>query len=161
MYSSLDQVKAAFPPVLTAIGVGSFDVASSNVESYYIYTADGLIDAFLSRRYTTPITPHQPILTRISCDLVIYDMFRDRNLKVPDFMQDRWDGAMSILKDLRDGKMELPGATLVDTGDNFAYSNNLGYHPTFSPVLDELDQRVDRDLVLNEQNDRIDDCDVE
>lgn len=159
-YSSLDQVLAAFPPALSAVGVGSFDVSSTNISSYYIYTADGVIDSYVAARYTTPVSPVPPILTKLSCDLVIFDLFRDRNLKVPDFMQDRYDVAMDMLKAIRDGKMNLPGATEISTGDNFAYSTGQGYHPVFSPVLDDIDQAADHDLIEAERDARADDFTV-
>lgn len=159
-YSTVDQVLTAFPPALTAVGVGSFDVSTVQVSSYYIYTADGVIDSYISRRYETPLSPVPPVLTKLSCDLVIYDMFRDRNLKVPDFMQDRYDAAMGMLKDIRDGKMDLPGGTFVATGDNFAFSTGAGYHPVFSPVLDETEQSADQDFVQAERDARADDFDV-
>lgn len=159
-YSSTDQVLAAFPPALTAVGVGSFDITTTQMSSYYIYAADGLIDSYISQRYVTPVSPVLPILTKLSCDLVIFDMFRDRNLKVPDFMQDRYDSAIDILKAIRDGKQSLPGATEVATGDNYAYSTGLGYHPIFSPVLDELEQSADTDFIEAERDDRSSDTEV-
>lgn len=159
-YSTVDQVLTAFPPALTAVGVGSFDVSTTQVSSYYIYTADGLIDGYLANRYVTPVDPAPPLLTKLSCDLVIYDMFRDRNLKVPDFMEDRYNKAIETLKMLADGKIKLPGGVEVTTGDNFAYSTGQGYHPIFSPVLDELEQSADQDFVQAERDDRRDDFGV-
>lgn len=159
-YSTVDQVLTAFPPALSAVGVGSFDVSTTQVSSYYIYTADGLIDGYISNRYATPVDPAPALLTKLSCDLVIYDMFRDKNLKVPDFMQDRYDGAIETLKMIAEGKIKLPGATEVETGDNFAFSTTKGYHPVFSPVLDDIDQAVDHDLVESERNARLDDFEV-
>lgn len=156
-YSSVDQVLAAFPPALSAVGVGSFDVSTTQVSSYYIYTADGLIDGYIAARYSTPVAPVPALLTMLSCDLVIYNMFRDRNLKVPDFMQDRYDGAISTLKMIAEGDIKLPGATEVETGDNYAFSTGQGYHPVFSPVLDELEQTADADLVQAERDERFDD----
>ena len=159
-YSTVAQVLTAFPPALTAVGVGSFDVATTQISSYYIYTADGVIDSYIARRYETPVSPVPPVLTRLSCDLVIYDLFRDRNLKVPDFMQDRYDGAIKMLEAIRDGKQDLPGGTYVTTGDNFAYSTGQGYHPVFSPVLDDIEQSADQDLVQAERDARSDDFSV-
>ena len=159
-YSTVDQVLTAFPPALSAVGAGSFDVTTAQVSSYYIYAADGLIDGYISNRYETPVTPVPALLTKLSCDLVVYDMFRDKNLRVPDFMQDRYDQTIDTLKMIADGKIQLAGATEVETGDNYAFSTNRGYHPTFSPVLDELEQSVDRDLVEAERDERYDDFDA-
>lgn len=156
-YSSVDQIFAAFPPALSAVGVGSFDVSTTQVSSYYIYTADGLIDGYISARYEVPVAGAQPLLTKLSCDLVIYDMFRDKNLKVPDFMQDRYDAAIDTLKMIAGGKIKLPGGIDVTTGDNFAFSTTKGYHPVFSPVLDDIDQAADRDLIERDRNERIGD----
>lgn len=156
-YSTVDQVLVAFPPALTAVGAGSFDVSSANVFGHYIPAADSVIDSYLALKYTTPVSPAPYILTKLSCDLVIYDLFRDKALKVPDFMQERYDQAIEMLKTLAMGKMKLPGATEVSTGDNYAFSTGQGYHPVFSPVLEDVDQTVDTDFVEAELDERRDD----
>lgn len=156
-YASLDQVLTAFKPALTAIGVNSFDVTSVEVNSYYIYSAQGVVDAYAARRYITPLEPVPAVITKLTVDLAIYDLFRDKSLRAPDFMNDRYEQAISMLKDISEGKINLPGATETASGDNFAYSTGAGYHPTFSPVLDETDQTVDSDFVNDELDDRFND----
>lgn len=149
-YCNIEQIVAAFPPVLTAIGVQSFDVATTQVNCYHIPAAASVIDSYIAKRYTTPVTPAPFFLTKINVDLVLYELFRERAFKIPDFFQTRYDQAMQMLKDIADGDAQIPGATETTTGDNFAYSTALGYHPVFSPVLDPLDQSVDQDFVQSE-----------
>ena len=57
---------------------------------------------------------------------------------------------------VRDGKMILSQDQVpLETGGNeFAWSSTGSFHPTFSPVLGELDQRVDSDFVDAERDGR-------
>lgn len=153
-YTDLATVLAAFPPALSAIGVGSYSVTTTQINSVYIYFADAQVDAYISNRYVVPVTPGSPILQKLSTDLVVYELFRDRGLRVPDFMNDRYQNAIAMLEMIAKGKMKIPGATEVETGDNFAMSTAQGYHSIFSPVLEDIDQRVDPDLVERERERR-------
>jgi phage gp36-like protein len=139
------------------IGVGSFDVTSVDVASIHIADSEGLVDSFLGARYIVPFTTVPQLITGVTSDLAIFKLMAENTPSVPEFIQSRYDRAIDILKALRDGDQVLIGASAVASGDNEAWSSNIDYHSTFSPVLDPLDQAVDKDWVEAEQDARVDD----
>jgi len=157
-YATIDDIFGRFKPIRTMIGAGSFEVTSADVTSIFIGDADSFVDAYLAKRYVTPITPIPSMITQISSDLAIFNMMTEKQVQVPDSFQARYDRSIKTLEMLRDGDMILPAATpIAAAGDNEAWSPNQDYHSTFSPVLDELEQRVDDDWVQSDIDTRIDD----
>jgi phage gp36-like protein len=152
-YATIGDVFGRYPPINTMVGTQANEVSSVNVSSIYIADAESFLNAYLGARYTVPLVA-EPIITQLTSDLAIYNMCVDRLPRVPEFMQGRYDRAISILEKLRDGTMVLNPAsnTLVSTGDNFAYSTTQSYHPVFSPVLHELDQQPDCDQITYDRN---------
>lgn len=157
-YATIDDVFARFP-VHTLVGTGTNEVTSLEVSSIYIQDAEGMVDAFLGSKYVTPLTT-VPIITQITADLAIFNMLAERAGRVPQAIQTRYDRVMSYLEMLRDGEMVLNAnsQTLSSSGDSFAWSSTGSYHQTFSPVLDELDQRADQTWVDDEKDARVDDA---
>lgn len=154
-YATYLDIINRFKPITTFVGSGTTDVATTEVQSVYVYDSEGIVDSFLQARYTTPVTPVPPLITAITSDLTIHKLFAEKSGNVPEWMDKRYDRAMELLKMLRDGEILLPSsASLVASGDNFAWSSGQGYHPIFSPVLGELNQTPDSDLVESEINDR-------
>jgi phage gp36-like protein len=156
-YTALSIVLARFPALETAVGTGEHEVTSIEVSSVFVYQADGLIDGYLSQQYLVPFDANSihPLIERISTDIVICDLVRDRLPQTPEYIINRCDAAMALLEKLREGDMTLPGVTLANTtGDNEVWSNVEGYHAIFSPVLDPLDQASDRDRVESDVDDR-------
>jgi phage gp36-like protein len=152
-YATITDIFGRYPPINTMVGTLANEVSSVNISSMYIADAESMVNAYLAARYTVPLAA-EPIITQITTDLAIFAMCTDRLPRVPEFMQGRYDRAMSHLEKLRDGAMILNPAsqTLVSTGDNFAFSTTQSYHPVFSPVLHELDQQVDTDQVRYDRN---------
>ncbi len=157
-YATIDDVFARFP-IETLVGTGTNEVSSIEVSSIYIQDAEGYVDAYLGAKYVTPLTT-VPIVTQLTADLAIFNMLAERTGRVPQAVQARYDRVMDTLAQLRDGKMVLNAnsQTLSSSGDNFAWSSTQSYHATFSPVLPELDQRVDEDRVRADKDLRIDDA---
>lgn len=157
-YATIDDIFGRFKPIRTMIGAGSFEVGSAEVGSIFIADSDSFVDAYLARRYVTPITPVPSMITQISSDLAIFNMMTEKQVQVPDSFQARYDRSIKTLEMLRDGEMVLPEAVEIATdGDNEAWSANQDFHSIFSPVLDELEQRVDDDWVQSAIDERIDD----
>jgi phage gp36-like protein len=154
-YATISDIFGRYPPINTMVGTLANEVSSVNISSMYIADAESTVNAYLGSRYTLPLVP-EPIITKITTDLAIYDMCVDRLPRVPEWMQGRYDRAIATLEKLRDGSMILNPAsnTFVSTGDNFAFSTTQSYHPVFSPVLHELDQQEDYDFVRGEINTR-------
>ena len=151
-YATIDDVFGRFP-IDTLVGSGGSNVTSIEVSSVYISDAEGIVDMFLGSKYVIPLNK-TPVVTMITSDLAIFHMLAERSGRVPQAIQSRYDRAMSYLEGLRDGDMILNGnsQTLSASGDSFAWSTTQDYHPTFSPVLGELDQRVDTDWVDAEKD---------
>jgi phage gp36-like protein len=147
-YANIDDIFARFPPIHTLVGSSSNEVSSIEVSSVYIADAEGVVDMFLGAKYATPLNT-TPAITHITCDLAIFHMLSERTGRVPQSMQSRYERAISYLEGLRDGDMVLNAnsQTFTSSWDSFAWSSTASYHPTFSPVLHELDQAVDADWV--------------
>ncbi len=157
-YATIDDIFSRFKPIRTMIGAGSFEVASLEVSSIYIGDSESFVDAYLAKRYVTPITPVPSMITQIASDLTIFNMMTEKQVQVPDSFQARYDRSLKTLEMLRDGEMVLPSTVAgAAEGDNEAWSPNQDYHSTFSPVLDELEQAVDDDWVQSDIDTRVDD----
>lgn len=158
-YATINDVFARFP-IDSLVGSGGNNVTSIEISSVYISDAEGVVNAFLAKKYVIPVTA-EPIVTHITADLAIFNMLAERTGRVPQVMQARYDRAMKYLEALRDGEMILnpSSQTANNSGDEFAWSTTMDYHPTFSPVLDELDQAVDSDWVTADKDERSADTD--
>lgn len=156
-YATISDIFARFP-VTTLVGTGTNEVSSIEVSSVFIADAEAVVDAFLGAKYSTPLVT-TPMVKHITADLAIFNMLAERTGRVPQAVQTRYDRVTRYLEDLRDGKMVLNSAsqTLITSGDQFAWSTTGSYHQTFSPVLDELDQRVDKTWVEDAKDTRVDD----
>jgi phage gp36-like protein len=66
--------------------------------------ADNTIDSHIGGRYPLPIAPVPEILERIACDLARFYLYDDQ---VTETIQKRFDEAMKLLRDVRDGKSQL------------------------------------------------------
>ena len=154
-YAVFSDIHTRFPPILTMVGtVAETDVTTAQVSSVYIADAESVVNAYLAGRYATPLVI-EPIITQITSDLAIFKLAQDRLPRMPEYMERRQQGAISLLEMLRDGKMVLSSSqTLVTTGDNEAWSATQSYHPVFSPVLGEVEQAVDQDFVNAERDTR-------
>jgi phage gp36-like protein len=153
-YATIDDVFARFP-IDTLVGSGGNNVTSLEVSSVFIADAEAIVNGHLQHKYTIPLAS-DPLITHITADLAIFSMLAERTGRVPQVMQSRYDRAMTYLMALRDGDMVLnPNSqTLNSSGDEFAWSTTMDYHPTFSPVLGELDQAADSDWVDFDKDER-------
>lgn len=154
-YAGFDDVFKRFPAIKTMVGTGVSDVATLDVASVYVADAEGIVDAYLASRYVIPLAA-SPLITKITCDIAIYDLGVDRMPRIPEWMQKRYDSALLLLEKLRDGDMLLnpQSYTTVTTGDNEAWSSTGSYHPVFSPVLRDIEQAESRDYVDAERDAR-------
>ena len=161
-YATIDDVVGRYRPLETRIGSGEFESSSAEVNSIFIFGAESIVDGFIGKKYVTPIslTPVPQLVTHLTADLAVFNMVVELNINVPDNIQGRYDRAISMLEMLRDGDMVLGNSVdVLTTGDEEVFSNTEDYHAIFSPVLDETQQRVDKDRVESDLNDRVDDDD--
>jgi len=154
-YATITDVFVRYKPIGSMVGAGSLDVTSNDVSSIFISDAEGFMNAFLAKRYVVPVTT-EPLVTMIAADLAISAMIFEKHGAQPDFIQGRYDRANSYLEQLSKGDLLLvaSGTTQITSGDNEAWSAVGSYHPVFSPVLDPLDQAVDRDYTIAERDAR-------
>lgn len=153
-YATISDVFNRYKPIGSMVGTGTLDITSDDVASVFIADAESFMNAFLAARYITPVTT-EPMITMIASDFAIANMMFEKLPQIPDFIQGRYDRALSYLEQLRDGNMLLTSSNvLVTSGDSEAWSSTGSYHPVFSPVLDELDQAADRDYIDAERDGR-------
>jgi phage gp36-like protein len=107
------------------IGTNTLDVTTVDIASVYIADAESIVNGYLARRYTMPLTA-EPLLTDLTADIALYRLLEDKVPRIPDFMDKRYTNAMSLLTQLRDGGMVLTSTNLASSGansDQFAWSN--------------------------------------
>ncbi len=157
-YATIDDVFSRYKPIRTMVGVSSFEVASLDVSSIFIFDAESLVDAYVGVKYAVPVNPVSGLITKITSDLAIFSMLADKHTNVPDVMEERYNRSIKLLEMIRDGSMTLGSSVGVAVGgDDEAFSTTENFHPVFSAVLDELDQAVDIDRVREENDIRADD----
>jgi phage gp36-like protein len=155
-YATANDVLGRYPPAKTMVGSSAQDISTADISSLYIFGGEGIVNGYLGAKYTLPIAMPEPLVTQVTADIALYKMCEDKLPRIPDFAEKRYVHAIEILEMLRDGKMVLSSDQEILTagGDQDAWSATGSYHPTFSPVLGELDQKVDRDFVRAERGER-------
>ena len=161
-YATIDDVFSRYAPIHTMVGTGNNEVSSAEVSSVFIGDAQSFMDAHLGKRYVVPVAA-EPLITQIATDLAIANMMHEKLGEIPNFIQPRYDRAISMLDKLSEGKMILTSnsTTLTSSYDSFAWSSTQSYHSIFSPVLGELDQAADQDRIDADKNERSDDTGVD
>lgn len=99
--------------------------------------ARNAIDSHIGGRYPLPIEPVPEILERVACDLARFYLYDDQ---VTETIQKRFDEAMKLLRDVRDGKSQLgpngttgeepasnAGAELVSGGRIWGRKDSTGF----------------------------------
>lgn len=81
--------------------------------------ADAEIDSYLATRYTLPLASTPVVITRLACDMTRYRLYDDG---VPETVRVRYQDAVSLLKRLASGEVQLAGmAALAVAGVEQAY----------------------------------------
>jgi phage gp36-like protein len=155
-YATISDVFKRYQPLQTVVGSGGTRVPSADVTSIFIADAESIVNAYLASRYSIPLVA-EPLVTMVTADIAIYRIEAQRLVRTPDFLKDRYTEALSLLVMLRDGEMTLGSASITSSGNQEAFSTTSGYHSTFSPILDDLDQSVDQDWVTAERDSRVTD----
>lgn len=144
-YATLTDVIVRYRPVTTMIGSEQYDVSSVEVASVFLASAESYVDAYLARRYSTPLSLVPPLITQVTADLAIHSMLAEKLPVVPEFIDKRYDRAISILEKIADGTLTLGNSvtTVSSQGDNYAWSANMNYHSIFDQTIAPEDQTVD------------------
>lgn len=70
--------------------------------------ADAEIDGYLSTRYSLPLASSPVVLVRLACDVARYRLYDDG---VPTTVRQRYEDAVSLLKRLASGEVQLAGVS--------------------------------------------------
>lgn len=108
-YCTLDDILKKIPEA-TVIqltddeGVGS--VNASRVEEA-IEGADAEVDGYCASRYIVPFNPVQPVISKLSTDLAIYNLYARVVETIPDTRKKQRDDAIRLLERIADGRVQL------------------------------------------------------
>jgi len=74
--------------------------------------ADAEIDVYLASRYTLPLESTPTSINRLACEIARYRLFDDG---VPETVRVRYQDAVSLLKRMASGEVQLAGITALPT----------------------------------------------
>ncbi len=110
-----------------------------------IADADGIIDAYLARRYAVPLAsiPNTPrVIRTISATLALIDVI-DKNPATPDWVMRKIERAWKLLEAIANGDMAIPGVVEVSTTGG-VQSSTADFEPTFG-AQPSIHEHVDWD----------------
>ncbi len=88
-----------------------------------IADADAEIDTYAAGRYSVPLAPVPAVINRYSVDMAIYNLY-SRRANVPQHRMDRYNAALSWLKQLAQGLTTLGEATPQRSSDQLGGPKN-------------------------------------
>lgn len=83
---------------------GEVDVASVD---RVLEDSTGEIEAYLSNRYNLPLDPGPPLIRRICVDIAVYHLAGMTGATMTNEIKDRYERALSFLKDIALGRASL------------------------------------------------------
>lgn len=118
-------------------------VINTERTAYARTTADTLIDAYLNGRYHTPIAgPVDPLIKKLSIDLTfvnLYEIYYQRS-QISQTITFRKLNAIRLLKDIRDGTVQINAKSFTEARPPLILSNKKGTTRMFSDeFLDNFD----------------------
>lgn len=134
-YTSVDRILLDVP------GIGSVtNLTSQAICDAYIVPAESIVDAKISRLYTTPVLPPPELLITLATDIAIYRILSRRVFNAQQLKDSVWPSryaeSLEMLDSVADGSI-----TLVDSGGTpiegrsegaVATSNTKDYVHTFN-----------------------------
>lgn len=103
-YCSIDDILRVIPEgelaeLTTEVGTSP----DTDVVNEAVAKADALIDAYCGRQYAVPFDPVPELVESLSVDIAVYRLYLRRRV-VPDPARQRYEDALSFLKDVSTGK---------------------------------------------------------
>ena len=143
-YTTVSNMLIMMPNVMSRSNVTSAQLA------YFIDAAEGLVDGYIAKRYTIPIsTPVPRLVETISTQISIYELLSKRLFAGEVAAESQWVAsykeAVEQLKDIARGRIALvssDGTLLTGEGNLETWSSTDDYLPTFtedSPLLQHQD----------------------
>jgi phage gp36-like protein len=74
--------------------------------------ADSLIDSYLAARYAVPLSTVPPLILGIAADLTRHELYDDAP---PKEVEARYERAIELLEQIRDGELLLPGVETLES----------------------------------------------
>jgi len=143
-YANWDDVTARYPKVATKVD-------AEEMQDSYISGAEGIMNAYLAKQFTTPVTGEPPLLEDICVDLTYCKIAFNQDKGVPKLKE----SAMSLLKDICSGAILLTDAdgVIVASEGQVVWSSEQNYNPTHSDLGPDQDF-VDPDRLDDLASDR-------
>lgn len=71
--------------------------------------ADAVINSYLRGKYVVPLSPVPEVINELSSDIALFNLYSRRSayFELPKSLSDKYKTAISMLKDMRDGKQDL------------------------------------------------------
>lgn len=129
-YCSVDDIKARVPEAIL-IGLTQDDSSATSVDETKISDAigdgDGLIDFYLASQYEVPFSPVPAIIKNISISIARYNLYKRKyDVEFPEAIQRSYEEATELLRTIRDGEIEIVGATRQDDASrDFIVATNI------------------------------------
>lgn len=92
-----------------------------------IETADAEVDGYCAVKYTVPLSPVPPVVSKLSVELAIYYLYSRRT--IPEKIEKRYDKAVARLKDIARGLLTLgvdPEPVASASADSAATNKTTG-----------------------------------
>lgn len=147
--------------LMTVPAAGSVTAITSAHFAEYGGRAQALVNAKIARMYDLPFTLTPPLIEAITTDIACYYLLTRRVFTQSQMNESEWPDRFKEAADWLD-EVARGELSLVDSADDLvevradiaqAWSDKMGYHPTFSE-LGDLEQVVDPDKVDDLKDDR-------
>jgi phage gp36-like protein len=141
-YCSVDDIKNRIPNE-TLIGLTQDDSSATAPDDTKITNAitdaDAKIDFYLAKRYEVPFASVPGAIKLISIDITRYNLYKRKyDVEFPESVSDSYNEAIEMLKQIRNGEINLLGATMQDdASEEFTVLTNI----------DEDDIVYDKDMI--------------
>jgi phage gp36-like protein len=117
MYCSVDDLLARYSEdvlidITTDGTVDDTEINQAKVDGT-IADVSALIDSYLQKEYNVPLSPVPRVISKISVDIVLYELFSDRGID-EDSEQDiirKYKNAIRLLEKIAEGKVTLGSST--------------------------------------------------
>ncbi len=133
-YCTEDDLKKVIPEeiiIQLTDDVDPIDTIDPAIVDEMIAQADDEIDTYVVAKYDVPLAaPVPPIIRSISCDITVYKLYRRRMEEIPETRDTSYRDAVTLLKEIRDGKMPLP---IDDTDPVSTFSTGVLITSHFGP----------------------------
>ncbi|MBO7412919.1 MAG: DUF1320 domain-containing protein [Fibrobacter sp.] len=123
-YCTVEDVKGHVPDArLVEVTDDTHPNSSGSIQTAIVEKMIGessdLIDAYIGRRFRLPLPGIPSVLKSICVDLTIYNLYeRVTEMNVPEGMQLRYKNAVSLLKDIAEGKASIGDVPEEGTVEN-------------------------------------------